>query len=207
MPRRYRMQARATAVDQTRERIVEAAKALHAEQGIVGTSYEDVARQVGISQATVYRHFPTLDDLIPACARSIEVLQPLTPQIAADFFDDIEQPVQRLERLVRGTCDCYTREQGWLYALRGEERLVPALREVVKIQEESLRLLVRAGLERWSVSERTLKLLTALIDFPFWQSLRSAGLSHEQAADQIMELVHDQLIKEHIAEHIEPSSK
>ncbi len=198
MARRYRMQARAVAVEQTRERIVEAAKTLHAEQGIVGTSYEDVAREVGVSQATVYRHFPTLDDLIPICAQSIEVLRPVTPEMMAEFFPGLTQPLQRLEWLVRGTCDCYTRDQGWLYAARGEEKFVPALREVVRIQEESLRLLVQAALEGTPASERTLQVLTALIDFPFWQSLRSAGLSHAQAADQIMELVRDQLVKEHV---------
>jgi AcrR family transcriptional regulator len=198
MPRRYRMQARATAVEQTRQRIVETAKALHAEQGIIGTSYEDVAREMGVSQATVYRHFPTLDDLIPVCAQSIEVLRPMTPETAAACFPASLAPFQRLEWLIRGTCDCYTRDQGWLYAARGEEKFVPALREVVRIQEESLRTLVRAALEGTPGSERTVQVLTALIDFPFWQSLRSAGLTHVQAADQILELVRDQLAKEHI---------
>jgi hypothetical protein len=108
--------------------------------------------------------------------------------------------VERLEWLIRGTCDCYTRDQGWLYAARGEEPFVPALREVIRIQEESLRLLVRAALEGTEVSERALQVLTALIDFPFWQSLRSAGFDHAQAADQVMELVRDQLAKEHIDE-------
>lgn len=198
MARRYRMHARATAVEQTRQRIVEAAKELQAEHGIVGTSYEDVARQVGVSQATVYRHFPALDDLIPACAASIQVLRPVTPEMAAAFFPGLTRPSLRLEWLVRGTCDCYMRDQGWLYAARGEEKFIPALREAIQVQQDSLRLLVRTALEGARASERISQVLTALIDFPFWHSLRTAGLTHEQAADQIMALVRDQLAKEQV---------
>ena len=73
MPRRYRMKNRATAVEETQERIVAAAKELHADQGVQGTSYDEIAQRAGVAQATVYRHFPSLEDLIPACARSIVV--------------------------------------------------------------------------------------------------------------------------------------
>ncbi len=79
MPRRYRMDARAASVEQTRRRIVEAAKILHADQGILGTSYEEIARRADVAPATVYRQFPTLSDLLPACACSIHVLQPPSP--------------------------------------------------------------------------------------------------------------------------------
>ncbi|HEX5442001.1 MAG TPA: helix-turn-helix domain-containing protein, partial [Ktedonobacterales bacterium] len=195
----YRMNSRAHAVAETRQRIVEAAKDLYARQGILATSYEDISRQAGVSQATVYRQFPSLADLIPACSQSVAVLRPVTPRSVAELFGGLSTARERLELLVRGTCDCYGRDHGWLDALRREEELLPAVRDLTTLQDESMRLLVRAALAGTDASERTIQVLTALIDFRFWQSLSSAGLSHAQAMDQIMELMLDQLSKANIA--------
>jgi AcrR family transcriptional regulator len=198
MPRRYRMSTRLTAVKETQNRIVEAAKALHAEQGIQGTSFEEIAEQAGVAQATVYRHFPSLDELIPACASSIQVLQPLTDEDIADLFHGRPETWQRLEWVIRGTCDCYGRDEGWLQAARREGDLIPALSEVVGVQQESLRSLVRAALSGNGPSERSVQVLAALIDFPLWRTLREMGLNATEATNQIVELVRDHLKKENL---------
>lgn len=198
MARRYRMGARALAVEETKDRIVEAAKDLHAGQGLQGTSYEEIALQAGVSQATVYRHFPTLEELIPACASSIEVLKPMTPEAAENLFAGRSRPLQRIEWIIRGTCDCYARDEGWLQAARREGDLIPALAEVVRIEQKSLRTLVRAALKDTGVSERSVQVLAALTDFPLWKSLRDEGLSASEATNQILDLVRDQLAKENL---------
>jgi len=69
------------------------------------------------------------------------------------------------------------------------------LREMVQTQRESLRLLVRTALAGANVTERTVQVVAALTDFPVWKSLREAGLTPTEAADQILELVYDQLTK------------
>lgn len=196
MPRKYRMGVRTTAVAETRQRIVAASKALHATQGIQGTSYEEIAQQAGTASATVYRHFPSLDDLLPACASSIHVLRPLNAQQIARIFYGMPHPNARLEALVRGTCDCYAIDQGWLHAARREEDLLPVLRDVAKIQRDNLRVLVQTALADTDASERTIRVVTALIDFPVWRALRDAGLSNGEATEQILELMGDQLRKE-----------
>ncbi len=198
MPRRYRMNSRQATVEETRSRIVAAAKELHADQGVQGTSYEEIAAQAGVSQATVYRHFPSLDELIPACAQSIAVLQPLSPEAATDLFRGRPDPAKRLEWIIRGTCECYARDGGWLNAARREGDLIPALTEVVQTQQESLRWLVQAALEGTGAAERYVQVLAALIDFPLWKSLLDEGLSASDATEQILELVHDQLSKAHL---------
>src|SRR5438093_12453937 len=66
-PRTYRMTRRAAANAETRRRIVDAAIALHAEKGILGTSWPDIARRADVALGTVYRYFPSLDQLVPAC--------------------------------------------------------------------------------------------------------------------------------------------
>jgi AcrR family transcriptional regulator len=198
MPRRYRMHTRLTAVKETQTRIVEAAKALHASQGVQGTSFEEIAGQAGVAQATVYRHFPSLDDLIPACARTIQVLRPLTEEDLANLFYGRPQAWQRLEWVIRGTCECYARDGGWLQAARREGDLILALSEVIRIQQESLRSLVRAALLGSDVSERSVQVLAALIDFPLWKSFRDMGLNATDATNQVLDLVRDHLEKENL---------
>jgi AcrR family transcriptional regulator len=198
MPRRYRMSTRLTAVKETQSRIVEAAKTLHADQGIQGTSFEEIAGRAGLAQATVYRHFPSLDELIPACASTIQVLQPLTDEDLANLFHGRPQIWQRLEWIIRGTCECYARDGGWLQAARREGDLIPALSEVVKVQQESLRSLVRAALLGSQASERSVQVLAALIDFPLWRTMIEMGLDAADATNQVLELVKDHLLKENL---------
>ncbi len=196
MPRRYRMVARAARVAETRQRIVAASTALHAEQGILATSYEQIARRAGTAPATVYRHFPSLDDLLPACAQTVHVLRPLTPEQAADTFHGLEGLELRLRVLVAGTCECYARDQGWLRAARREEALVPALQEIARVQRHNLRLLAGAALAGTGAGERTLQVVAALLDFPVWQALRDAGLGEEEAAAEVLALVRAHLLRE-----------
>src|SRR5450759_3121061 len=52
--------------ERNRARIVEAAQAAFAEHGL-DVPLEDVAEGAGVGIATLYRRFPTRDDLIAAC--------------------------------------------------------------------------------------------------------------------------------------------
>ena len=198
MPRRYRMKTRSTAVGETKERIIRAAKELHATQGMQGTSYVEIADKAGVAMATVYRHFPSLADLIPTCASSIIVFQPLNPDSIAVMFQGQVQPLPRLEWVIRGTCECYERDGGWLQAARREGDLIPSLSEIVEEQQKSLRTVVRVALDGTGVTERHVQVLAALMDFPLWKSLRDMGLTPSEATDQVLELARDYLEKENL---------
>ena len=55
--------------ERNRERILEAAKEAFTRDG-AAASLDDIARRSGIGNATLYRHFPTRDDLIEAVYRN-----------------------------------------------------------------------------------------------------------------------------------------
>ena len=74
-PRKYSMDKRKAAVEETRQRILEATLALHAEKGIFGTSWQDIAKRADVSVATLKRDAKALrsDPRArggPCCARS-----------------------------------------------------------------------------------------------------------------------------------------
>lgn len=188
-PRRYRMGARAEAVAETRDRIVEAAKVLHAERGIVPTSWEDIAARAGVSPATVYRHFPSLAELIPACARSVfDIIEPPALDEAGQQFAAHGSPEDRLEQFVRASCLCYGKGRGWLHAAHRERDFVPELDAALRILDESLAVLVAAAARR-TLSPVKLRSLFALCDFPFWWALTAGGLSDREVEEEIVRLV------------------
>ena len=66
-PRSYRLGQRQLAIEQTRERIVEAARdLLDAESGVAGFTLDTVAKQAGVARMTVYYQFGSKAGLLEA---------------------------------------------------------------------------------------------------------------------------------------------
>ena len=66
--RPYRLKRRAERLDETRQRIVEAAIELHQTIGPAATTVSDVAERAHVGRVTVYRHFPDELTLARACS-------------------------------------------------------------------------------------------------------------------------------------------
>lgn len=183
------MGARATAMAETTEAIVRAAKELHAANGVIITSWEQIAERAGVSTATVYRHFPSLSELIPACARSVfDLIQPPTLDEGRRKFAALHTTADRMEQLVRDSCRCYAKGAAWLHAAHRERDFVPELDRAMDVIEGALDVLVEAAFET-SLAPDDHRLLHVLCDFPFWWSLTAAGLGHRTVEEHIVRLV------------------
>lgn len=188
-PRRYRMSARADAVARTRGAIVAAARELHAERGLAATSWEDIAEKAGVSTATVYRHFPSTSELVPACARTVfDLIQPPTLEQASATFGPLHRAGVRFEQLVRYSCHCYAAGAGWLHAAHRERDFSGELDAALRIIEDSLRVLVTAAAGR-RLSKADHAVLFVLCDFPLWWSLTATGLPARAVEDGLVRLV------------------
>src|SRR5512132_2699119 len=100
-PRKYDMGKRAAAAEATRRRIVDAAHQLHIEQGVAATSWDEIAARAGVGVGTVYRHFPSLDELAPACGAVVSEVIALPPaEAVAAAFDGAEDRAGTLVREV-----------------------------------------------------------------------------------------------------------
>lgn len=158
---------------------------LHTQHGVLSTSWDEIARGAEVSTATVYRHFPTMADLVPACARVVfDIIQTPTVEEASIQFANLPGPSDRLMHLTRTSCHCYRRGEGWLHAAYRERDFVPELDAAVRLIQETLRVLVRAAAGR-TLPKPAAGTLFVLTDFPFWKSLVDAGLSY-LAADAIV---------------------
>ena len=189
------MEARADAVARNREAIVAAARDLHAERGLVSTSWEDIAERAGVSTATVYRHFSSLAELVPACARTVfDMIQPLTLEQAGASFGILDRASDRFEHLVRHSCHCYGAGAGWLHAAHRERDFVEELDTALHIIEDSLRVLVTAAAgRRMALADQ--RVLFVLCDFPMWHSLTATGLSARGVQESLVRIVRGEVAR------------
>ena len=185
-PRNYDMSKRSAAVAQTRRRIIDATRALHTEQGIAGTSWDDIAARAGVGVGTVYRHFPSLDELVPACgAISMQVIALPGPAIIPSLFDEADGPAERIERLVHHVFAIYERGAPELRVIRSEPEAHPSVAELEHQLEASLTALIDAA--RIAASDRPV--VRAMIDLGTWQALRDQGLEPEEAVDAVSRML------------------
>ena len=184
------MGARAEAAAKTRAAIIQAARQLHAERGLVATSWDDIADRAGVSKATVYRHFPSLAELVPACAQTVfALIQPLTPEQAAGAFASMDRAADRFEHIARSSAHCYQAGADWLHAAHRERDFVPELETAMGVIEDSLRQLITTAAGRRLTKAEHAELFV-LCDFPFWWSLNSSGLSDRATEEAMVRLVH-----------------
>ena len=105
----------------TRERILTAALALFAQQGIGKTSLDEVAYQAGVTRVTVYRHFADKKDLVEQTFLHVErvfqdALDGLDEQPTLDDWQDAMARVgRRLSALPRADVFARTDELRRLY--------------------------------------------------------------------------------------------
>lgn len=89
------MSRRAELVEQTRQRITEAAMRLHTTVGPTHTSISTVAEEAGVTRLTVYRHFADLDALFEACRGHWRAQNPPPDPIAWGAIPDLEERARR----------------------------------------------------------------------------------------------------------------
>jgi AcrR family transcriptional regulator len=189
-PRKYDMTRRASAVAQTRRRIIDATRELHGEQGIAATSWDDIAARAGVGVGTVYRHFPSLDELIPACDEiSMQIVALPDPQGVPSLFEGVDAPAERIERLVRETFAIYERGAPELRAIRNEPDVHPRVAEDGEELEASLTALVDSALEPLDVTPADRAVARAMVDLGTWQALRDQGLATADAVEAVSQML------------------
>ena len=184
------MSKRAAAAAQTRKRIVDATLELHGEQGIGATSWDDIAARAGVGVGTVYRHFPSLDELIPACGElALQAIAPPDPANVSALFEHATTPAERIHRLVREVFAIYERGAQPLRAIRRESDVHPRVAQDRAAFEASLRALVATALEPLDITQQDRAITRALVDLNTWEALRDQGLTSTRSVETISDML------------------
>ncbi|MGQ0485408.1 MAG: TetR/AcrR family transcriptional regulator [Hyphomicrobiales bacterium] len=183
------MTKRGTAVSETKRRIVEATLKLHTEKGIFGTSWQDIARASDVALGTVYKHFPTLGALIPACGELLmERTRPPSPEHAAAV---IGEPADVRTRLRRAALELYGFYERAGPSLESDprERALPAVQEWETYWRGTVETFARQALRHEAADEGFLAMTLALLDTSSFSAMRRRGFAAEAAADCVSDLV------------------
>lgn len=171
--RKYKMNKRAKALDNTRARIVQATMQLHDELGVAATSHADIAARAEVGAATVYRHFPTIGSLVMACGAHVwETIQPPLAEDAPTMFAGLSTLQKRLERLVRELHAFYARSALRLTAAARDRNQIPELDAFLSRVETGIEALVREALRPDKLPETTVQRVLALTDVSVWFSMQ-----------------------------------
>ena len=183
------MDKRRAAVQETRQRILEATLALHSEKGILGTSWQDIAQRADVSVGTVYKHFPSLDELVPACGELMyAITRPPSLEDAPEIFAGAHSLEERLERLISELFDFY--ERGARYIETDfQERQLPMVQEWEAQMRATITGLVREALLPVGPDEGTVQVVSALLDFSTFKSFLDRDIQKEQAAKTMNEVL------------------
>ena len=184
------MSKRAAAVARTRQRIVDATRELHGEQGIAATSWDDIAARAGVGVGTVYRHFPSLDELIPACGEiTMQVVALPAPATVPALFEHATEAAERIERLVREAFAIYERGAPALRAIRREADVHPRVGQDCDQLDASLSALVDTALGPLDATQQDRAVARAVVDLNTWEALRDQGLGPAESVAAISDIL------------------
>lgn len=176
--------------EQTRQRIVEATRALHEEVGPAATTITAIAERAGVQRLTVYRHFPDDAALLRACSADWREDHPLPDP---SDWTGLEDPVARLRRALEEMYRYFRRGAPMLESILRDQEEVPELAEVMTPWWEYLREVAGGLAAGWGVDGERQRMLRAAVGhalgFRTWQSLADEGLSEEDAMELMVSLV------------------
>ena len=185
------MRKRAEHVDQTRQRIIEAAVHLHGTVGPAETTIAGIARVAGLTRLTIYRHFPDDDAIFAAC--SAHWLSGQVPPNPATWLAATD-PLSRLRVGLVDLYRFYRAGEPMLTRIYRDKASLPLTRQQAINQRDAefcARLVELFDVN--AASGRRLRAVVAhAVSFWTWRSLcLEHGLSDREAVDAMVILVRD----------------
>jgi AcrR family transcriptional regulator len=181
------MLRRADLVEQTRQRITEAAVRLHTSIGPSATSMSAVADEAGVTRLTLYRHFPSKDDLFGACMSHWRSLHPPPDPQSWRALPAFEMRVRRaLDDLYRW----YDENGDDLYPIYRDAAHTPTSNQRAR-QANNERMVdaVLGDAGHGDSARRARAAMGHVVGFWTWRSLRDQGLSTADASALAAEFV------------------
>lgn len=191
-PRPYDNSHRKELEADTIRRIVTATVELHAKKGALATTHAEIAELAGVSVATVYKHFPSREALLPHCTGMV---RQQAPQINVDAILGGRNQEELVAALVRALHQQYCYLDPWMRWVPHDAPSLPVLAQIIEGSRQQTEKLVRDVLDTAAgrpVGDEIFALAVVILDYPAWQRLNQM-LSEPQcvsyAAEQAVQLL------------------
>lgn len=196
-PRPYRLGQRQAITEQTRARIIAAARdLLVASDGFSGFSIDAVARKADVARMTVYHQFGSKIGLLEALSDSLAT-QGGMEQLANAFRR--AEPLEALDAYITVFSRFWNSDRLVTRRLRALAALDSDFEQVVGARDERRRQGLRVILQRLNEKygqpapealEETVNVLYTLLSFESFDTLAGPGRSIEEVASIVQQLAH-----------------
>jgi AcrR family transcriptional regulator len=187
-PRAYNSETRQQQQEQLKQRIAEAAARLHAERGVLATSYAEIAQAAGVSLPTMYKHFPELGHLVRACSGHVTAQAPAFPTDEILAAADLRTAAQLLVDATDRLHAYFEPWKSWREANR-----IPVIAQSDELQRGRMVQLCEALMSRHGIDgphREKAALWESLLDFELWHRLvRVHGLPRAAVRAHLHSLV------------------
>jgi AcrR family transcriptional regulator len=186
MSRTYTKGKRAEKEAETRQRIVEAALALHGEIGPNATTISLIAERAGVQRHTVYAHLPDERATLMACSGlHAEQSPPPTPE----GWTGINDPEKRLRTALATLYAWYQENEAVFAHVVRDAETNPMVREIIQLRFGPPFAAIFASLAD-GLPPAAVPAITLALSFYTWRTLtRDAGLSSAGAANLMVNTV------------------
>ncbi|MFO0993520.1 MAG: helix-turn-helix domain-containing protein [Hyphomicrobiales bacterium] len=180
MTRSYTLKKRAAQQAETRQRIVEAAVALHGTVGPAQTTLSMIAERAGVQRHTLYAHFPDERSLFLACSGHVFERDPLPD---SEAWRAIAERGERLRTGLTAIYDWYERNQELTASVLRDAEYHPLTREVQTLRAGPILQSYREVLGN-ALDPRQQAMLDLALSFYTWRAL--SGHVKTPAAAEMM---------------------
>jgi AcrR family transcriptional regulator len=187
MKRKYDLKQRAERQAETRQRIVEAAVALHSTVGPARTTIAAIAGRAGVQRQTVYAHFPSEAELFRACSAHWAELHPFPGD---GLWAGLEPPEERLRAALGSVYAWYEQVEEDVAVFRRDAELHPVDAEIIAEEDARLDRIATDLARDWPRRKAIRAAIGHALEFETWRSLvRRQGLARRQAIDAMSRFV------------------
>jgi AcrR family transcriptional regulator len=186
--RSYQMRKRAEQIDQTRQRIIDAAVHLHGTVGPAETTIAGIAREAGTTRLTVYRHFADEEAIFAAC--SAHWLSRQVPPKPGEWVE-IADPIERVRVGLTDLYRFYRDGESMLTRIHRDLAALPsAHRHIIVERDHYHRDVLLDPFPAGAKDRRLQAVLAHAVSFGTWRSLCIDNkLSDSEAVEAITALV------------------
>jgi AcrR family transcriptional regulator len=186
MARTYTLKRRAEQQAETRQRIVEAAVALHGSVGPAFTTVSMVAERARVQRHMFYAHFPDERSLLLACSGFTLARDPLPD---AEAWRSIADPDERLHVGLRAIYDWYERNASLAACILRDAEHHALTREITELRLGPPMAAYGDVLgEKLSTKQRAL--LSLALSFFTWRTLtRDSGLQQDSVVALMVQAI------------------
>jgi AcrR family transcriptional regulator len=186
MPRTYTLKRRAEQQSETRQRIVDAAVALHGEIGPARSSLSQVAERAGVQRNTLYAHFPDERSLLLACSGQTMERDPLP---SADGLRGLPDGEARLRTGLAALYGWYARNAAIAGCVLRDAQVSPLVQEITALRFGEPMAALESALARGLLAPQR-ALLRLALEFATWRSLaQDSRLKPAAAVDAMVRAI------------------